>query len=210
MNFPKLQYITDSPALAHQACEAGVQWVQARIKNKTADETKGIAKEILAVCKKFNALCIINDYLEMALEINADGVHLGKEDTAIFEALEAIKKRSFILGGTANTVEDVRRLALSHVKYIGLGPFRFTATKEKLSPVLGLEGYTKITSTIWPTNIYFPPIYAIGGILPGDTVGILKTGIYGVAVSNVISQAPNKKEIVEEFNARINGASINI
>ncbi|MBC7861610.1 MAG: thiamine phosphate synthase [Bacteroidia bacterium] len=209
MSFSKLQYITDSPALAHEACVAGVKWVQARIKNKAAGETKIIAQEILSVCRKFNSVCIINDHLEIALEINADGVHLGKEDTEIREAKKIIGQRDFILGGTANTVEDVRSLALSNVKYIGLGPFRFTSTKEKLSPVLGIEGYKKILSEIIPANIYFPPIYAIGGILPADVEAILGTGIYGVAVSGVISNAANKKEIVEEFNLRMNAQKIN-
>jgi thiamine-phosphate pyrophosphorylase len=200
----RLQYITDSPEMASAACEAGVKWIQARIKNKSVAETKVIATEILSVCKQHGAICILNDFIQLALEIGADGVHLGKQDTAVSEAKEIIGNRNFILGGTANTFEDVKSLAALKVNYIGLGPFRFTTTKEKLSPVLGAAGYQKIIAQLENEEIIAPPIYAIGGIGAEDVKEIISVGIYGVAVSGVISNAKNKNEIVGQFYKFLN------
>ncbi len=190
--------------MAEEACRAGVKWVQARVKNKSQDETRIVVNQIISVCRKYNAICIVNDHLQLALEEKADGVHLGKEDLAIEEAKKLIGKRNFILGGTANTFDDVKKLCALNVDYIGLGPFRFTTTKEKLSPVLGEAGYSKIISQLTSEQISFPPIYAIGGILPGDVQTIMRTGIYGVAVSGVITQSSDKIKTVQDFFTALN------
>jgi thiamine-phosphate pyrophosphorylase len=145
----KLHYITQDladhshSALAEQACIAGVDWVQLRIKNKTFDDQVIIANETAEICQKYNAKLIINDNVKLAKEVNADGVHLGKTDMEPAEA-RRILGNDFIIGGTANTFEDIIRLVQSGVEYIGLGPFRFTSTKENLSPILGIEGYKNI------------------------------------------------------------------
>lgn len=204
MNLPRLQYITDNPALAEAACRAGVRWVQARIKEKSTDDTRRIAGEILRVCRKYNSLCIINDFPEIALALSADGVHLGREDLAMNEALELIGPGKFIAGGTANTFEDVVSLAALKVSYIGLGPFRFTPTKKKLSPVLGPEGYSEILHRLNMEKISIPPVFAIGGVLPADTKALMRAGVYGVAVSGIISASADKKEIIEKFNWILN------
>lgn len=209
MNLAKLQYITDSPLLAREACELGVKWIQARIKNKTLYETRIIAKEILGVCKHFGAVCIVNDYLEIALEIEADGSHLGTEDLKIEEAKKIIGSRKFIIGGSSNTINEVIYLSQQQVTYIGLGPFRFTSTKQKLSPMLGCDGYKKIISELKNRNISFPPIYAIGGILVNDIQALYKTGINGLAISGAFTNSTNKKQLIEEIHAKIYNSKIN-
>jgi thiamine-phosphate pyrophosphorylase len=204
MQFNKLQYITDSPVLAQKACEAGVRWVQARVKNKSINDTRIILQQIIAVCASYDAVCIVNDHLHLALQEGADGVHLGKEDISIVEAKKIIGRNEFIVGGTANTFDDVKKLSELNVDYIGLGPFRFTTTKEKLSPILGEEGYSKIIAQLKEEKISFPPVYAIGGIVAADVNAITATGIYGVAVSGVISHADDKRKTVEEFYNSLN------
>ena len=85
----------------------------------------------------------------------ADGVHLGKLDMPIKEARERLGK-DFIIGGTANTFEDIRQHAADGADYIGCGPFRFTTTKRKLSPILGLDGYHSILTQMREKGITIP------------------------------------------------------
>jgi thiamine-phosphate pyrophosphorylase len=199
----KLHYITQElagyshSALAEQACIAGVDWVQLRIKNKTYDEQIIIANKTAEICKKYNAKLIINDNVKLAKEINADGVHLGKTDMEPAEARK-ILGNGFIIGGTANTFEDISRLVQSGVEYIGLGPFRFTSTKENLSPILGIEGYKNIMKKCRGEGINIP-IISIGGIKSEDVMTLMETGIHGVAVSSAINMSNNKKNTVEKF-----------
>jgi thiamine-phosphate pyrophosphorylase len=104
-----------------------------------------------------------------------------------------------VVGGTANTFEHIQQRVQEGVDYIGLGPFRFTSTKEKLSPVLGLEGFQRIMEQVRTAGIQLP-IVAIGGILADDVPGLRDAGIHGVAVSGAIITALDQKEEVERMN----------
>jgi thiamine-phosphate pyrophosphorylase len=203
----KLHYITQEvegkthAQLAEEACIAGARWVQLRVKNKTYTEWKAIALETLAICRKHHAKLIINDNVELVKEIHADGVHLGKEDVSTVEA-RRILGGEFIIGGTANTFEDIKMHAASNVDYVGLGPFRFTSTKEKLSPILGIEGYKQIIHKCRDNNISIP-IIAIGGITSTDIPELLNTGVYGVAVAGAVTLSKDKKETIQEFMSQL-------
>ena len=187
----KLQYISQGDTQGEQlnniqkALEFGCRWIQLRFKKantETLEQTALLAKE---VCQKFNAVFIINDKVELAKKIDADGVHLGLTDTSIREARELLGEDK-IIGGTANTYEDVVQRFHEKCNYVGLGPYKFTTTKEKLSPIVGLEGYKEIISKLKSEGIEIP-IFAIGGILEEDIEPILNTGIYGIAVSGLIT-----------------------
>jgi len=201
----KLQYITQDlvstthARLAEEACKAGALWIQLRVKNTPCHEWKEIALQTQAICRQYGAKLIINDSMTLAKDIGADGVHLGKKDLSTLEARRILGK-DFIIGGTANTFEDIQMHAEAGVDYIGLGPFRFTSTKNQLSPILGLGGYKIIIDRCRSTNINIPLI-AIGGIQVNDVEEILRAGIYGVAVSGAITHADNKKKMIDEFNA---------
>jgi len=186
----KLQYITTSPVLAEKACIGGVDWIQLRLKNVTYADYYAIASEVQAVCQEFNATFIINDNAALALDINAHGVHLGRKDMSP-EVARALIGNSFIIGATANTAEDVIRLSGMPIDYIGLGPYRFTSTKQNLSPILGLDGYKQIYTELQDAGITPPPIIGIGGVTKSDVEHLLATGLYGVAVSGAISNAPD-------------------
>jgi thiamine-phosphate pyrophosphorylase len=183
----KLHYITTSASLAEQACKGGVDWIQLRLKNTTYDEYYFIAKEVKEICRTYNAIFIINDNVQLAKDINADGVHLGKEDMSP-AAARALLGDNYIIGCTANTTEDILQLTRTPVDYIGLGPYRFTGTKENLSPILGIEGYKRVFTEL-PEKLNTPPVIGIGGILENDVVELLSTGLYGIAVSGAISNA---------------------
>jgi thiamine-phosphate diphosphorylase len=197
--FPRLQYITDSPQLAEQACKAGVRWVQARIKNKDEKIWTQIAGDIAAICKAHNAICIINDNAEIALKVNADGVHLGQKDMSFSEAKKIFRNKKMIIGGSANSAEDVIKLAQQKISYMGLGPLRFTSTKKDLKPVLTMGGYKIIIDTVIKSSLRIPPIYAIGGVMGIDVHKLLWSGIDGVAVSSAISEAKDINHAVQEF-----------
>ncbi|WP_435255312.1 thiamine phosphate synthase [Tenacibaculum sp. A30] len=185
----KLHYITQGKTPeehlenVQRACASGAEWVQLRLKNidpKTILETAQKAREITS---HFQTRLIINDYYKVAKEIKADGVHLGKTDTCPLKAKEYLGDL-YIVGGTANTLEDCKMLLEKKVDYIGLGPYQFTETKKNLSPVLGTTGYQMLLEELKTTT----PIIAIGGITTENIPEIIDTGVYGVAVSGAITQ----------------------
>lgn len=186
------------PELTAFACMGGASWIQLRIKNKIYEDWLMIAKETLAICKKYGAKLIINDNVQIAKEINADGIHLGKNDMNPMEARRLLGN-NFIIGGTANTIEEVQGKIEEGCDYVGVGPYRFTSTKEKLSPVLGLEGIGKIVNR-FSKKI---PIIAIGGVNKNDIKPLLNAGVYGIAVSSAINNEVDKAGKTHELISEI-------
>ena len=182
---------------ARLALEGGCRWVQLRMKEATEVEFMAAAAEIGRLCKEHGATFVLDDHVEWVEKTGADGVHLGKNDMPIDEARKILGNDK-IIGGTANTFEDVERLYRQGADYIGCGPFRFTTTKKNLSPVLGLEGYQHIVDQMKSHGINLP-IVAIGGILESDIKSILATGVSGIAVSGGILNAENPAEEMQRF-----------
>lgn len=186
----KLQFITIAhPTLSHseqaiRAIRSGCRWVQLRMKETDDATIIAEAKRILPVAEAHNAVLIINDRADIALKCGAHGVHLGKSDLSVSEVRNMPGKK-MIIGATANTLDDIRALAVQQPDYIGLGPFRFTTTKKNLSPILGLEGYRTILSAMKSLDIRIP-VVAIGGIVADDVAGILSTGVHGIALAGAI------------------------
>ena len=140
-----IQFITnyhDDISLTEQTeyvLEAGCRWVQLRLKGADDAEIYMVGKALRQLCDRYEATLILDDVVRMVPVIGADGVHLGKQDMPVDEARKLLGPDK-IIGGTANTFEDVKRLAQQGANYIGCGPFRFTTTKKNLSPLLGAEG----------------------------------------------------------------------
>lgn len=169
------------------ALEGGCKWVQLRMKDATDAEVLPIAVEAQKLCREAGATFIIDDRVELVKQIGADGVHLGLGDMPIAEARKILGEK-FIIGGTANTFENVKAHYQASANYVGCGPFRFTTTKKKLSPVLGLEGYRGIVSKMKEQGIDIP-IVAIGGITAEDIPQIMQTGVTGIALSGTVLRA---------------------
>lgn len=169
------------------ALEGGCRWIQLRMKDATDDEVRPIAVEAQKLCRAYGAKFIIDDRVALVRELGADGVHLGKNDMPIREARQILGP-DYIIGGTANTFEDAKAHYEASADYIGCGPFRFTTTKQKLAPVLGLDGYRQIIRKLRAANITIP-VVAIGGITKDDIPAILKTGITGIALSGTVLRA---------------------
>lgn len=194
----RLQFIThytdqysylDSVRLA---LEGGCRWIQLRMKDATADEIIRTGLEAADLCHSYGATFLIDDHVELVGRIHADGVHLGKNDMPIAEARHLLGD-DCIIGGTANTIDDVRAHYRSGADYIGCGPFRYTTTKKNLSPILGLEGYADIVHHMQQEGISLP-IVAIGGITKADIPALMQTGISGIALSGSILRADNPVE----------------
>ena len=169
------------------ALEGGCRWIQLRMKDATDDEVRPIAVEAQKLCRAYGAKFIIDDRVALVRELGADGVHLGKNDMPIREARQILGS-DYIIGGTANTFEDAKAHYEASADYIGCGPFRFTTTKKKLAPVLGLDGYRQIIQQMRAANITIP-VVAIGGITKDDIPAILQTGITGIALSGTVLRA---------------------
>lgn len=205
-----LQFISHAtPALTHLdgirlALSGGCRWIQLRVKGWPDNEVRPLALQAKRMCKAAGATFIIDDRVTLVKELEADGVHLGACDMPIGEA-RARLGRDFIIGATANTFSDIERHYAAGADYIGCGPFRFTTTKERLSPLLGLDGYRAIMEQMKRHSIDIP-VVAIGGITLGDIPDILATGVSGIAVSGTILRADDPAEetrkIIETIGAR--------
>jgi len=204
----KIQYISQGETVDAQkknilnALEAGCRMVQVRFKNGTKEELIEVAQQARKWCTQASATLIINDSVDLALKVDADGVHLGLDDMSIREARDWLG-HSKIIGGTANTLEDVLKRINEKCDYVGLGPLRYTSTKEKLSPILGFEGYRRIEKELEMKQVSMP-IYAIGGVVGSDVELLMKSGVYGIAVSGLITNATNRASLVRQINEKLN------
>lgn len=177
------------PDSARIALEGGCRWVQLRMKDASEEELKNTAIRVQDLCRQYGATFIIDDHVDLVKQIGADGVHLGKLDMPIKEARERLGK-GFIIGGTANTFEDIRQHVADSADYIGCGPFRFTTTKQKLSPILGLDGYRSILAQMKEEGLSIP-VVGIGGITREDIPALKAVGLSGIALSGGILKAGN-------------------
>ncbi len=207
MKIEKLHYITQSlngkshADMAREACQAGVKWVQLRIKDSNEKQMLSEAERVLAICKVYGAKFIMNDHVELAKFIQADGVHLGKSDMRP-EVARKILGDEVIIGGTANTLEDIISLHAQGVDYIGLGPLRFTDTKANLSPILGFSGYKDIIRQLIEKGIE-TPIIAIGGIQVEDVEELMRVGVHGIAVASLINHSEQKKQTINHVHKQL-------
>jgi thiamine-phosphate pyrophosphorylase len=173
--------------------------VQLRFRNVSDKKLLKLAKEAREITAHFQTRLLITDQYKIAKEVKADGVHIENTNSCPTIA----RKHAYtwqMIGGTANTLKDCETLLTKEVDYIGLGPFRFTTTKDNLPPVLGLNGYTEIIKELKTET----PIIGVGGITTEDVTAILETGISGIAVSGEITR---NFQTIRTFNQLLNASS---
>ncbi len=199
----KLHFIThDIPQHSHVAqtqlaCEAGAKWIQYRCLTKTDDELLSDINLIAEICDDWGATLIVTDHIHLKGKADIQGFHIEHMD-ADFIALRAQIGDQYTLGGSANTVENLIRLAKEGADYAGFGPFQFTTTKPNNSPLLGVKGYADAITKLNAEPITLP-ILAVGGVTLKDVPSLLATGIYGIAASSAIHQAEDLREAYEAF-----------
>ena len=192
MILPRLQCLTtDLSDVSHAVqtrvfCEAGASWVQIRSKSLSFSEYLIAAQTSARVCQEFGALFIVNDSPEIALRAQADGVHLGSNDLSPKLAREILGSK-VLIGGTVNSMADAEVLVADGVcDYAGVGPFRYTGTKQNLAPVLDSEELRSIILALGAIRSF-----VIGGLEPDDVDNVLSFGAYGMAVCNALFEDGN-------------------
>ena len=192
MILPRFQCLTtDLSDVTHAEqtrafCEAGARWVQIRSKSLSFSEYLIAAQAVALVCQEFEALFIVNDSPEIALRVQADGVHLGSDNLSPKLAREILGPK-VLIGGTVNSMADAEVLVADGVcDYAGVGPFRFTGTKQNLAPVLNSEELRSIILSLGTI-----PSFVIGGLDPDDVDDVLSSGAYGMAACNALFEDGN-------------------
>lgn len=205
MIIPKLHYISQgTSAKQHldniqKACSAGAELVQLRLRNISEKKYLKTAQEAREITSHFQTRLIINNAYKIAKMVKADGVHLEESEVCPTVVRDYLYTWQMI-GGTATTLQDCEALISKEVDYIGLGPFRFTTTKDNLPAVLGLNGYTAIMDVLKTET----PILGVGGITTADVKDILETGVSGIAVSGEITRDFNR---IKRFNQLLNASA---
>src|SRR5690554_346936 len=204
---PSIQVLTwDLSSFSHieqvkALIDANAQFIQLRQKSGTFEDKLKVAKEAVELCQKNEIRIVINDDPYLAKESLASGVHLGLKDTPVSTARFILGSKA-IIGGTANSILDVKRRLEEGVDYIGLGPYKNTSTKENLSPILGAEGVLKVVQMIESRkkdSLFVCPFYVIGGISYEDTQVLQDLGASGIAVSSLVVGADNIQEAYKKL-----------
>jgi thiamine-phosphate pyrophosphorylase len=178
--------------LLREAAAHGVRLFQYRDKQATMKEAYAQALALRQAATEAGAMFIVNDRCDLAVAVDADGVHLGQEDLPITYARRLLGPGK-IIGLSTHTATQVREAAVLKPDYIGFGPLFKTSTKSDHDPVVGLEGLRAAREL---TTL---PIFAIGGIT-ADSVGeIIVAGADGVAVISAILKAPDLGAAIRAF-----------
>lgn len=178
--------------LARRTVPEGLNMIQLRDKEMPAGPFLKTAVEIARICRDYDCLFIINDRVDLALASDADGVHLGQKDFPIPQARNILGSTK-IIGGTASTLEEARRVVDAGADYVGFGHIYETGTKTKDYPPRGLENLKKVSEAVGL------PLTAIGGIREENMEEVLNAGASAVAVSSAICKAGYPGEVVRRM-----------
>ena len=203
----KLQFIThDIEQLSHIeqaqiACEAGAKWIQYRCLTKNDDELLQDINVIAEICDDWGATLIVTDHIHLNGKADIQGFHIEDMD-ADFNAIREQLGEAVTIGGSANTIDGLWRIANEGADYAGFGPFTTTTTKPNNAPLLGVKGYADAVLALKDKNIDLP-ILAVGGITLDDIDGLMATGIFGIAASSAINQAEDMRSAYLDFYDKI-------
>ncbi|WP_025142250.1 thiamine phosphate synthase [Pedobacter jeongneungensis] len=209
----KFQYIThDIRHLTHieqtqLACEAGAKWIQYRCLSKTDQELLVDINAIAEICDDWGTTLIVTDHVHLNGKADIQGFHIEDMDTD-FIALRKLVGSDITLGGSANTIENLIRLANEGADYAGYGPFSVTETKPNNYAPIDIEAYRHTIKELQGKAIELP-ILAVGGIKIYDVEALMQTGIYGIAVSGAINFADDFIEAYQDFYSLVKESAVN-
>ena len=186
----------DLYTVVEDALKGGITLFQFREKGKGALEGKEkleLAVKIQDLCKKYNVPFIVNDDIELALEIDADGVHVGQDDLGVDEIRKLMPNK--IIGLSIGNEEELKQSKVEYVDYIGVGPVYITQSKDDAGGAIGYEGL-ELMRKLLPQM----PLVAIGGIQTQHIKDVMKTNVDGVSIISAISYSENIEETVREMN----------
>lgn len=173
------------------ALEGGITFLQLREKELKEEEFLEEAKELKELAVKYHVPFVINDNVEIARACDADGVHVGQDDTCMEEARKILGEDK-IIGVSVHTVEEAEKAEAQGADYIGVGAVFNTTTK------LDVDNMPKETVKAICEAVDIP-VVAIGGINLDTVAGLRGTGVDGIAVVSAIFAKEDKKEAVKEL-----------
>ncbi|HEU4402029.1 MAG TPA: thiamine phosphate synthase [Candidatus Polarisedimenticolia bacterium] len=182
--------------IARAALEGGADAVQLRDKSSPAMNLCRLVAEIQPLARKYGALLVVNDRVDVAMVTGADGAHVGQEDLPAREARRLLP-RPTVLGVSAGTKDEARRAQKDGADYLGVGPVFPTATKPDAGAALGLEGLAAIAGSV---SI---PVVAIGGITMENVAGVIAAGAAGAAVVTAVVAADDMAAAARALKRRI-------
>lgn len=186
----------DLYTVVEDALKGGITLFQFREKGKGALEGKEkleLAIKLKNLCKKYNVPFVVNDDIELALEIDADGVHVGQDDLGVDEIRKLMPNK--IIGLSIGNEEELKQSKVEYVDYIGVGPVYITQSKDDAGGAIGYEGL-ELMRKLLPQM----PLVAIGGIQTQHIKDIMKTNVDGVSIISAISYSDNIEKTVREMN----------
>lgn len=189
----------DPEYVLEQAIKGGISFFQFREKGTnalTGNEKISFAKRLQSICQKYSIPFIVNDDVELAILLNADGVHIGQGDESADEVRRKIGDK--ILGISAHTVEEVEKAMADGADYVGIGPIYSTTTKEDAKSPQG----TIVIKEVRKKGIEIP-IVGIGGITAENALPVMESGGNGISVISAISRANDPAESARELKEAI-------
>ena len=191
-----------------QALDGGITCFQFRDKGKfslenSPDEQRSLAISCRDLCHQYNVPFIVDDNVDLALEIEADGIHVGQSDTPV-KTIRARSNKPLIIGWSVNRLDEAKiGEEIAEIDYFGVGPIFTTQSKENPSPTLGME----FIQTLRNKGIT-KPLVAIGGIKLEHVKTLRKYGADGVAVITAITQSNDIKSATQALKEENNAANL--
>ena len=185
----------DLYTVVEDSLKGGITLFQFREKGKGALEGKEkleLAIKLKNLCKKYNVPFIVNDDIELALEIDADGVHVGQDDLGVDEIRKLMPNK--IIGLSIGNEEELKQSKVEYVDYVGVGPVYVTQSKDDAGGAIGYEGL-ELMRRFLPQM----PLVAIGGIQTQHIKDVMKTNVDGVSIISAISYSDNIEKTVREM-----------
>ncbi len=176
----------------HEALQAGVRLIQLREKDLDTRRLLPLATEVLNIARSYNASLLINDRVDLAQAIGADGVHLPANSLPIPVTRRMLGPKALI-GASAHTQQEVMAAESQGADFIVLGPIYDTPSKREFGPPLGVRGLEEVK------GLCQKPLYAIGGLTPARVAEVRRAGAYGVAVISSILESPSVSTSVRHF-----------
>lgn len=189
--------LSDYLHFIHTCTKAGITAVQLREKNLSPSELFEFSKHLQHILKPFNIPLIVNDHIDLAAEINAEGVHLGQTDGNVRHARSHLGKDK-IIGVTVNNIEQLEIANELPIDYVGVGAIFPTQNKKDVETVWGCEGLKKIKA------LSKHPIIAIGGITEHNAADVVQAGADGIAAIGAFHDANDPFATTQELITCLN------
>ena len=181
--------------VVEEALQAGIKAVQLREKDLSAKELFELAQNLRRLTRQYHARFFINDRVDIAMAVEADGVHLGQKSFSAKDVKRIFPKA--IIGVSTHSLDEAKKAEAGEADFITIGPIFYTPSKASYGEPLGVEVIKQVRKEI------HTPVFAIGGIKEDNARGVIDAGADGIAVISAVMRAEDVEEAVREMYAAI-------